>query len=58
MPAKKDNTDNAQSSPDDFKELRRQSNEEDFALSDEDIAALDALDETGGTEGAVEDRWW
>ena len=30
----------------------------DFALSDEDIAALDALDETGGTEGAVEDRWW
>ena len=30
----------------------------DFALSDEDIAAMDALDETGGTDGAVEDRWW
>ena len=26
----------------------------DFALSDEDTAALDALDETGGTERAVE----
>lgn len=30
----------------------------DFALSDEDMAALDALDETGGTERALEDRWW
>jgi len=30
----------------------------DFALSDEDIAALDALDETGGTERALERRWW
>jgi diketogulonate reductase-like aldo/keto reductase len=29
----------------------------DFALSDEDIAALDALDETGGTERAVERSW-
>jgi diketogulonate reductase-like aldo/keto reductase len=30
----------------------------DFALSDEDMAALDALDETGGTERALERRWW
>ena len=30
----------------------------DFALSDEDMAAFDALDETGGTDGAVEHRWW
>jgi diketogulonate reductase-like aldo/keto reductase len=30
----------------------------DFALSDEDMAALDALDETGGTEIALERKWW
>jgi diketogulonate reductase-like aldo/keto reductase len=30
----------------------------DFALSDEDLSALDALDETGGTERALERRWW
>jgi diketogulonate reductase-like aldo/keto reductase len=30
----------------------------DFALSDEDMAELDALDRTGGTERAVERRWW
>ena len=30
----------------------------DFALSDEDMAALDALDETGGTDRALESRWW
>jgi 2,5-diketo-D-gluconate reductase A len=30
----------------------------DFALSDEDVAALDALDETGGTEIALERKWW
>ena len=30
----------------------------DFALSDEDMAALDALDETGGTERARESKWW
>jgi diketogulonate reductase-like aldo/keto reductase len=30
----------------------------DFALSDEDMAALDALDETGGTEIALEQKWW
>jgi diketogulonate reductase-like aldo/keto reductase len=30
----------------------------DFALSDEDMAALDALDETGGTEQALERKWW
>ena len=30
----------------------------DFTLSDEDMAALDALDETGGTERALEHRWW
>ena len=30
----------------------------DFALSDEDMTALDALDETGGTERALESPWW
>ena len=30
----------------------------DFALSDEDMAALDALDETGGTDIALERKWW
>jgi diketogulonate reductase-like aldo/keto reductase len=30
----------------------------DFALSDEDMAALDALDETGGTDRAPERKWW
>lgn len=30
----------------------------DFTLSDEDIATLDALDETGGTERAQEHKWW
>jgi diketogulonate reductase-like aldo/keto reductase len=30
----------------------------DFTLSDEDMAALDALDETGGTERARESTWW
>jgi diketogulonate reductase-like aldo/keto reductase len=30
----------------------------DFALSDEDVDALDALDETGGTEIALERKWW
>jgi 2,5-diketo-D-gluconate reductase A len=30
----------------------------DFALSDEDMRALDALDETGGTERALERPWW
>jgi diketogulonate reductase-like aldo/keto reductase len=30
----------------------------DFALSDEDMAALDVLDETGGTDRALERRWW
>ncbi len=30
----------------------------DFALSDEDMASLDALDETGGTDEAREHRWW
>ena len=29
-----------------------------FELSDEDMAALDALDETGGTERALELPWW
>ncbi|TML25750.1 MAG: aldo/keto reductase [Actinobacteria bacterium] len=29
-----------------------------FELSDEDMAALDALDETGGTERALERPWW
>jgi diketogulonate reductase-like aldo/keto reductase len=30
----------------------------DFALSDETMAALDALDETDGTDRALERRWW
>jgi diketogulonate reductase-like aldo/keto reductase len=30
----------------------------DFALSDEDMAALDALDATAGTEQARESKWW
>ena len=30
----------------------------DFALSDEDMTALDALDETGGTDRALEEPWW
>jgi diketogulonate reductase-like aldo/keto reductase len=30
----------------------------DFALSDEDMAALDQLDRTGGTDRAREQKWW
>ncbi len=30
----------------------------DFALSDEDTARLDALDRTGGTDRAREQKWW
>jgi diketogulonate reductase-like aldo/keto reductase len=30
----------------------------DFSLSADDLAALDALDETGGTEAARESTWW
>jgi len=30
----------------------------DFTLSDEDVQALDALDETGGTGLALERKWW
>ena len=30
----------------------------DFALSDEDMAELDALDETSGTDQARESKWW
>jgi 2,5-diketo-D-gluconate reductase A len=30
----------------------------DFALSGEDMAELDALDETGGTDRALESNWW
>jgi diketogulonate reductase-like aldo/keto reductase len=30
----------------------------DFSLSDEDMAALDALDRTGGTDRARERKWW
>ena len=29
-----------------------------FALADEDMAALDGLDETGGTDRALERPWW
>jgi diketogulonate reductase-like aldo/keto reductase len=30
----------------------------DFALSEADVAELDALDRTGGTANALEHRWW
>jgi 2,5-diketo-D-gluconate reductase A len=30
----------------------------DFELSDHDVAALDALDSTGGTDQARESKWW
>jgi 2,5-diketo-D-gluconate reductase A len=30
----------------------------DFTLSDADLAALDALDRTGGTDAARESKWW
>ena len=30
----------------------------DFTLSAEDMAALDALDKTGGTDRALEQNWW
>ena len=30
----------------------------DFTLADEDMAALDALDRTGGTDRAREKKWW
>jgi diketogulonate reductase-like aldo/keto reductase len=30
----------------------------DFTLSDEEMAELDALDETGGAERALESKWW
>ena len=30
----------------------------DFALSDDDMAAVDALDQTGATEQARESKWW
>ncbi len=30
----------------------------DFELSDEDMSALDALDETNGTSSARERKWW
>jgi diketogulonate reductase-like aldo/keto reductase len=30
----------------------------DFTLADDQMAALDALDETGGTDRALERRWW
>jgi diketogulonate reductase-like aldo/keto reductase len=30
----------------------------DFTLSDEDMAALDELDRTGGTDQALERKWW
>jgi 2,5-diketo-D-gluconate reductase A len=30
----------------------------DFSLSDEDMARLDGLDQTGGTDRALERKWW
>jgi 2,5-diketo-D-gluconate reductase A len=30
----------------------------DFSLSDGDVAELDALDRTGGTDRALERTWW
>jgi diketogulonate reductase-like aldo/keto reductase len=30
----------------------------DFTLSDDDVAQLDGLDRTGGTDAALERKWW
>jgi 2,5-diketo-D-gluconate reductase A len=30
----------------------------DFSLSDDDMTQLDALDQTGGTDRALERKWW
>jgi 2,5-diketo-D-gluconate reductase A len=30
----------------------------DFSLSDEEMSQLDALDQTGGTDQAIEQNWW
>jgi 2,5-diketo-D-gluconate reductase A len=30
----------------------------DFTLSDADVAALDSLDRTGGTDQTREGKWW
>jgi 2,5-diketo-D-gluconate reductase A len=30
----------------------------DFELTPDDMSALDALDQTGGTSAARSDRWW
>ena len=30
----------------------------DFALSEQEMAELDALDQTGGTDAAQEHKWW
>jgi diketogulonate reductase-like aldo/keto reductase len=30
----------------------------DFVLSADDVAELDALDQTGGTDRALEANWW
>jgi diketogulonate reductase-like aldo/keto reductase len=30
----------------------------DFALANEDMARLDALDQTNGTDRALERKWW
>ena len=38
--------------------LEENANLFDFSLSDEDMAELDALDETGGTARASESKWW
>ena len=38
--------------------LEENANIFDFSLSDEDMAELDALDETGGTARARESKWW
>ena len=46
MHATKHNSDNAQSSPDDVKELRRSSKEQDSALSDEARTWLASIDAT------------
>ena len=56
MHAKKHNTHNAQPRLDDFKELRRPSKEEDFALSDEARTWLASIDDSVRPEHVAASR--